>query len=142
MFDRNGEDPGHPRLVLAEGRCDAWLAVADGQCGGFVLCTRMPVTIEGRLAGRDGEVAAVRGGVENLLVDAPYRRRGLGRSLMQAAERHYRANGLDGMQLATAKDNLAAQALYMSLGYRVIGEYARIRNGIQQARIRMAKDFT
>jgi ribosomal protein S18 acetylase RimI-like enzyme len=142
MFERNDDDPTHPRLVLADARCELWLAEEGGTPAGFVLCTTMLVTTAWRQAGPGDPIASTRGGVENLLVDAPYRRRGLGRALMETAEAHYRAAGLDGMRLGTGADNLVAQALYTSVGYRLVREYTRVRNGAEQARISMAKDFT
>jgi len=49
---------------------------------------------------------------------APERRgRGLGRALMEAAIRLARAEGADYMDLGTSEDDVAARALYESLGF-------------------------
>jgi ribosomal protein S18 acetylase RimI-like enzyme len=49
---------------------------------------------------------------------APSRRdRGLGRALMQAAIEHARARGADHMDLGTGETDVAARALYESLGF-------------------------
>ncbi len=48
----------------------------------------------------------------------PHRRgRGLGRALMQAAIEHARARGADHMDLGTGETDVAARALYESLGF-------------------------
>lgn len=48
----------------------------------------------------------------------PERRgRGLGRALMQAAMAHARSAGADYMDLGTSEDDVAARALYESLGF-------------------------
>ncbi len=46
------------------------------------------------------------------------RRHGVGRALMLAAEARARENGMGRIDLATARSNAAAQALYESLGWR------------------------
>ena len=49
---------------------------------------------------------------------APGRRgRGLGRALMHAAIDHARRHGADSMDLGTSEDDVAARALYESLGF-------------------------
>jgi ribosomal protein S18 acetylase RimI-like enzyme len=49
---------------------------------------------------------------------APDRRgRGLGRALMDEAIAHARRAGADSMDLATSEDDLAARALYESVGF-------------------------
>jgi ribosomal protein S18 acetylase RimI-like enzyme len=45
------------------------------------------------------------------------RRRGVGRALMEAARAHAAATGAVRLELATAHDNVNAQALYESLGW-------------------------
>jgi ribosomal protein S18 acetylase RimI-like enzyme len=53
----------------------------------------------------------------DLFVAPAARRLGLGRALLLAAEAHARAGGYVRMDLSTAKDNVAAQALYESVGW-------------------------
>jgi ribosomal protein S18 acetylase RimI-like enzyme len=55
--------------------------------------------------------------LEDLFVTPENRRRGVGLALMQEAERFARESGAERLTLATAHDNLAAQALYRRLGY-------------------------
>jgi ribosomal protein S18 acetylase RimI-like enzyme len=51
------------------------------------------------------------------------RRRGVGRALMEVAHRYARESGVQRVVLSTAHDNLKAQALYESLGYRLDTEF-------------------
>jgi ribosomal protein S18 acetylase RimI-like enzyme len=53
----------------------------------------------------------------DLYVDATVRQRGVGRALMQAAEKMARKSRASRIDLETAIDNYTAQALYESLGY-------------------------
>ena len=55
--------------------------------------------------------------LSDLYVSARVRRQGVGEALMQAAREHARETGACGLQLETARGNLAAQALYERLGY-------------------------
>ena len=53
----------------------------------------------------------------DLFVAPAHRRLGAGRALLQAAAAHARAAGVARMDLATARTNAGAQALYESLGW-------------------------
>ncbi|MGG2398210.1 N-acetyltransferase family protein [Pseudomonas sp. SH1-B] len=55
--------------------------------------------------------------LSDLYVDKSVRRRGVGEALMNAARAHAEATGACGLQLETAKTNLAGQHLYERLGY-------------------------
>src|SRR5690606_34458308 len=55
--------------------------------------------------------------LSDLYVHPDARRQGLAEGLMNAARAHAEAAGACGLQLETAKDNLAGQALYEKLGY-------------------------
>ncbi|MBT8769251.1 GNAT family N-acetyltransferase [Metapseudomonas boanensis] len=55
--------------------------------------------------------------LSDLYVVPPARRHGVGEALMNAARAHAEATGACGLQLETAKTNLAGQALYERLGY-------------------------
>lgn len=55
--------------------------------------------------------------LSDLYVDENARRSGIGEALMNAARVHAEATGACGLQLETAKTNLAGQSLYERLGY-------------------------
>lgn len=55
--------------------------------------------------------------LSDLYVAPVARRQGVGELLMEAAREHAQASGACGLQLETAKTNLAGQALYERLGY-------------------------
>ena len=55
--------------------------------------------------------------LSDLYVDEHARRCGVGEALMNAARAHAEATGACGLQLETAKTNLAGQSLYERLGY-------------------------
>ncbi|MCG4452455.1 GNAT family N-acetyltransferase [Pseudomonas sp. MMS21-TM103] len=55
--------------------------------------------------------------LSDLYVSEVARRQGVGEALMNTARRHAETTGACGLQLQTAKSNLAGQALYERLGY-------------------------
>lgn len=55
--------------------------------------------------------------LNDLFVDEPYRKQGIAKLLMSAAEQFARESGAVRLVLATQISNVAAQALYESLGY-------------------------
>jgi ribosomal protein S18 acetylase RimI-like enzyme len=55
--------------------------------------------------------------LSDLYVHEAARRQGVGEALMNAARGHAESTGACGLQLQTAKSNLAGQALYERLGY-------------------------
>lgn len=135
LFDEHEEDARHPRAVLAEGQAQLWLALHNDACVGGLLGRRL-----------HSSDSVVRGGVDNLLVDARYRRRGIARRLMLTAEAHYQRLDLGGMELSLNAANAIALALYESLGYRIVAHYTRTRPNsdgvaVREPRLRMRKPF-
>lgn len=57
-----------------------------------------------------------------LRVMEPFQRKGLGTTLVRAAEAELRTHGLRSATIAVAKDNPGAERLYARLGYHVFGE--------------------
>jgi ribosomal-protein-alanine N-acetyltransferase len=90
-----------------------WIAEEGSQIVGFLI------------ADRAGPRAAH---IVTIDVRAAYRRRGIGRILMDAAEEWARKQKLELIYLETAEDNLVAQRFYQARGYakveRVEGYYA------------------
>ena len=60
--------------------------------------------------------------LEDLYVEAQYRKTGLGESLMQRAAQWAREKGAARLDLLTAKTNNAGQSLYEKLGYRKVNQ--------------------
>jgi GNAT superfamily N-acetyltransferase len=56
--------------------------------------------------------------LNDLFVAAEARKYGVGRALLQAAREHAERTGAKGLELMTARDNFAAQALYETMGWR------------------------
>jgi ribosomal protein S18 acetylase RimI-like enzyme len=80
-----------------------------------------PVGLVTWLVDADGRSAEIRA----LAVAAAHRRQGVGGALLAAAEDALRAQGVRRVWLVTTNDNVDAQRLYASLGYRV----AQVREG-------------
>jgi ribosomal protein S18 acetylase RimI-like enzyme len=55
-----------------------------------------------------------------LYVDETFRRRGIGRALIEQAERAAQERGAESLMLLTGGKNLAAQEFYRSSGYQVL----------------------
>lgn len=116
--------------MLAEGEASLWLAFAGDRAIGGVL-TREQRSSDGQL----------RGFVENLIVGRDARGRGLGRRLMETVAAQFRERRLFGMQTGGDPSNPVSIPLYHRLGFRVVRRYTPVRNGVQEPRILMRKDF-
>jgi len=120
LFEREAELSGYAEAALADPLGRIFVAL-DGDVIAGALITRAVVT-----AARER-----RGGLDELLVHHDFRKRGIGRMLMAAAEAYWRdVPGIVGMQLTVVASNAPAVHLYSSLGYREV-----------QRRIRMYKDW-
>jgi len=95
------------RIAACTGRETALLAEVDGSMVGFAL-------VEVRTAIGDG---GPRAELTDLFVLEAYRRRGIGRLLVSAAETHARARGAETLFLLTGTENDRAQAFYRAVGY-------------------------
>jgi ribosomal protein S18 acetylase RimI-like enzyme len=85
-------------------------------------------TIEDELAGY--ALVALRKGarsarIYSLAVRTRFARRGVGRALLQACEAYARRHRRSALTLEVRYDNGSAIALYLSAGFRQIGEYPR-----------------
>jgi ribosomal protein S18 acetylase RimI-like enzyme len=72
--------------------------------------------------------------IQDVFIRPEYRRRGIGRSLTDAAEREAQSRGFDRLRLTVGIDNLSAQALYLSCGFLDTGEAPRRVRGTIQIR--------
>jgi len=87
-----------------------------------VLVAETEGRVVGRLSiGRDTHPASEHVADVGLMVAEGYRRRGIGRALMEAAEAWARDVGVRKIELHVFPHNEAALALYEQLGYRRVG---------------------
>lgn len=80
-----------------------WLADEKGEIIGFLIAHRRSHLV---------------GHIVTIDVVGQWRRRGVGKVLMDAAEEWARQQGLQAIALETAEDNLAAQRFYAGRGYK------------------------
>ena len=99
---RPWNDP-HADIALARRRDNSTVLV--GRDAGAIVATVM--------VGHDGH----RGWVYYVAVDTDRRARGLGRSIMGAAEDWLRQAGIPKLQLLVRRENAQANAFYQSLGF-------------------------
>jgi GNAT superfamily N-acetyltransferase len=66
--------------------------------------------------------------LNDLYVGPEARRSGVGTALLERAREHALETGAKGLTLATAEDNLTAQALYESLGWKRDGFFHYVRS--------------
>jgi ribosomal protein S18 acetylase RimI-like enzyme len=93
------------RQLIADGETDV-LLTGEGPDGLAVLRFRPGIWSQ-----------ALECYLAELYVAPPLRGQGLGRALMLAAIEHARGRGADHMDLGTGEQDLAARALYESLGF-------------------------
>jgi ribosomal protein S18 acetylase RimI-like enzyme len=77
------------------------------------------------IAAADGEVVGLchcwtSDFVKDLVVDEPFRRRGLGAALLTLALQEFERRGSSSVDLKTGVDNVRAQSLYRRLGFEVV----------------------
>lgn len=102
---------------LDRGESVIFVAVAAGAGVGFV-----------QLYPTFTSIGAKRAWILNdLYVTPDARRQGVGRALMDAARKMAEETGAAWLELATAKDNARAQALYRKCGYRLDEKYDRFQ---------------
>jgi ribosomal-protein-alanine N-acetyltransferase len=83
----------------------SFMAEIDKQIVGYILFWLLPDEVD----------------IHNVAVHKDFRRRGLGRRLLQQAVQEARGRGASRITLEVRKSNLAAQKLYESLGFTVTG---------------------
>ena len=102
--------------ILADPRRRLLVASVDGEPAGTVDVVVVPNLTRG------ARPYAV---IENVVVAARFRRRGIGRALMDAAVAHARAEGCYKLQLISAARRGEAHALYAAAGFS--GDFAGYR---------------
>ena len=114
-------------LVQVERRCfsDPWSETSFREAlespWSFGLVAHAPRGIAGYLIGR--EVAGT-GEVLNLAVAPDFRRRGVARGLLRAGLSFFRRRRVEEVYLEVRESNQSAQALYLSSGFRPVGQRA------------------
>jgi len=93
--------------------CDGRTIVADvdGEMAGFVTVLTRVISDEPD----DGQLGY--GLISDLVVRDAHRGKGIGRQLMDRAEAHARANGVEWLRIGVLAGNRTAEALYASLGF-------------------------
>jgi ribosomal protein S18 acetylase RimI-like enzyme len=109
--------------LIGEVDASPFLALDDGEPAGIIIF---------RFRRRMG-LATYEGWVSDLYVREAFRRRGIGRALLAAAIAEWRLRGSHQLVLETAHTNLAARALYESVGFRDAGTHFQQRPMILRA---------
>jgi ribosomal protein S18 acetylase RimI-like enzyme len=86
----------------------AWLAARAGIAAGYLVCSFIYSFEHGGLMAE----------VDELYVDAPWRRQGVARRLLAAARAELAARACVSLQMQVADDNERAQRFYAQLGFR------------------------
>jgi ribosomal-protein-alanine N-acetyltransferase len=115
-------------LSILERRCfsDPWSAegfrevLATPVCFGLVAA--MGKDLQGYFLAR---LVAGEGEVLNLAVDPDHRRRGVGRTLLEAGLRELQLRGGREVFLEVRESNAGARAMYLARGFRVVGARQR-----------------
>jgi GNAT superfamily N-acetyltransferase len=107
-------------LLLADPeRCCVLIGERDGRVLGMVTGQLVVSTAEGGLSAL----------VEDMVVDAPSRGRGVGRRLLEAIEAWARERGATRLQLLADRDNTGALRFYERMAWRRTGLVALRRGG-------------
>ena len=111
-----GEDMADAQLAFLVERCSRrsgrlFVAEVDGAVVGFVgVLARVP-------PGEPDEDVKPYAYISDLMVLAPYRRRGIGRALLDHAEEFVRAQGANMLRVGVLAKNGIARDLYQSCGF-------------------------
>ena len=96
-----------PAVLAASGCYAGWLAFVDGTPAGLVNCFAGVSTFRARPLLN----------IHDIVVSAPFRRRGIGRALLAAAEAGARARGCCKLTLEVLEGNARAIAAYRQAGF-------------------------
>lgn len=117
------EDIGAIARIEAESFPDPWSAQVFAETLTYFPSTFFVAEHDGRVVGfiaggLEDTGEEVYGHICNLAVTPLYRKHGVGRMLVQRAERQFAINLAAGVQLEVRVSNLPAQQFYRHLGYR------------------------
>ncbi|MDK2857113.1 MAG: hypothetical protein PWQ29_837 [Verrucomicrobiota bacterium] len=116
------EDPEKQRcglqMLLDSSQAGIWIAERRGRVVGMVAMQLMISTAEGGLSGL----------VEDLVVSSAYRRRGLGKALLDAAVQWAREQGATQIQLLADGHNVPAIIFYRKLDWKQTNRIALRRS--------------
>ena len=109
LFDGLGATPEQVamRMLACQNVLTTFIGVLDGQPVGFA-CLRLIPHLQG-----DEPYAEL----TDIYVDAPFRRQGVARALIEHIEAAARARGAGGLVILTGFDNAGAQSAYRASGY-------------------------
>ncbi len=107
-FDRDRIETLLGELLAAPQRGACWVAGADGRLHGYLLAVFMLSLEHGGLMAE----------IDEVFVSQEMRSAGLGRQLLEAAERDLAARGLLRLQLQLGVDNEGARRFYERHGFR------------------------
>ena len=96
------------RLLAIQGVETVLLAELEGQAVGFASLRLVPFLSDD----------VPRAELTELYVEAAYRRRGVGRALLERVEALARESGARELALLTGRNNRTAQAFYRTIGFR------------------------
>ncbi len=121
LYDLPHTDPPAYRAgfdsLIGDVDASPFLALADGEPAGLII-----FRFRRRMA-----LATYEGWVSDLYVREAFRRRGIGRALLGAAIAEWRLRRGHQLVLETAHANLAARALYESIGFHDAGTHFQLR---------------
>jgi ribosomal protein S18 acetylase RimI-like enzyme len=109
LFDHMGATPEQvaARMLTCQSVLTTFIGAIDGRAVGFA-CLRLIPHLQG-----DEPYAEL----TDIYVDAPFRRQGVGGTLIAHVEAAARAGGAGGLVIITGFDNDGAQAAYRASGY-------------------------
>ena len=89
-----------------------WIAQVDGEVAGACVVCHAISTARGGLVAK----------LDDVTIDLPYQRRGVGTAMLEALARHLRDAGIGRIDTACHRGNAGAWRFYARLGYRPLDE--------------------